>query len=62
MVEDLIRLCEGITKRIDITYNEIDNSYIIIAYDYLWNVFLRFPFNPYVKKIENILIEKDKST
>lgn len=40
MIEDLIRMCEGLTKSIKIEFNGIINGYEIIAYDYLGNKFL----------------------
>lgn len=47
-----MRISEGLTKHIKITYNEVDKCYFIIAYDYLGNEFLQFPFNPFINEIE----------
>lgn len=51
-----MRICEGITKKIKITYDETMKTYIIFAYDYLGNWLIDLPINPYDKKIEKILL------
>lgn len=57
-----MRMCEGLTKKIKITYDIASKAYTVIAYDYLDGELLQFPINPFVRKTEEILMVKNVKT
>lgn len=63
MFEDLMRICDGLTKIIWIKYNSNDEAFTIIVYDYFIKKLIKFPFNPpFVKEIEEILLLNNEKT